>query len=50
VDYFVYQYRFDDGAILPLGVARNVTRQGIMAHISVWAPVYTRLRRTNASR
>jgi hypothetical protein len=51
VDYTIYRYRFGSGAVLPIGVPRDVERQSISAHIDVWAPLYSRARRNdNASR
>jgi hypothetical protein len=50
VDYTIYRYRFGSGAVLPPGVPQNVERQSISAHIDVWAPLYSRARRNNASR
>jgi hypothetical protein len=48
VDYSIYRYRFDSGAVLPIGIPRNIERQSVAAHIDVWAPLYSR--RNNASR
>ena len=50
VDYTIYRYRFGSAAVLPIGVPRDVERQSISAHIDVWAPLYSRARRNNASR
>jgi hypothetical protein len=50
VDYTIYRYRFGSGAVLPIGIPRDVERQSISAHIDVWAPLYSRARRNNASR
>jgi hypothetical protein len=50
VDYTIYRYRFGSGAVLPIGVPQDVERQSISAHIDVWAPLYSRARRNNASR
>jgi len=43
-DYSYYRYRFDQRALLPLGVPHNVDRQSIRAQLSFWAPLMTRRR------
>ena len=45
VDYTIYRYRFDSGAVLPIGIPHNIERQSVSAHIDVWAPLYSRARR-----
>lgn len=48
--YSIYRYRFGADAVLPPNVERNVDRQSVSVYLSVWAPVYSRTRRTNATR
>jgi hypothetical protein len=43
--YSFFQYRFGDGAVLPVGVAQNIDRQSIRAHVSLWAPLVNKVRR-----
>jgi hypothetical protein len=50
VDYTIYRYRFDSGVVLPIGIPHDIERQSVSAHIDVWAPLYSRARRNNASR
>jgi hypothetical protein len=46
--YFVYE--FDRGVILPPGVPSEIGRQSVRIQASLWAPIFQRARRTNASR
>lgn len=48
--YSYYHYRYDQGVILPPGVAHNIDRQSVQTSISVWAPLFSRSRRSNAAR
>ena len=50
VDYAYFDYSFDDAILLDPGVPRDVSRQSIRAHISMWAPLLNRSRRNNATR
>ena len=50
VDYAYYQYAFDDAVALEPGLSQDVTRQSIRGHVSLWAPIFNKARRTNASR
>lgn len=50
VNYTAYRYRFDSAVLLPVGVARNVNRQSVSVYVDLWAPLYNRARRDNASR
>ena len=50
VDYAYYKYIFDPLIELPAGVPRDVNRQSIRGHITVWVPVLNRTRRSNATR
>jgi hypothetical protein len=50
VDYAYYKYVFDPLIQLEPGVPRDVNRQSIRAHVSVWAPLMNKTRRLNASR
>jgi hypothetical protein len=49
-DYSYYQYRFDQVAGLPIGVARQMGRHSARVYLSVWVPLMQRGRRTDASR
>ncbi len=48
--YSYYQHRFGDGALPTLGSPRTLDRQSVRATVSLWAPVFQRARRINASR
>jgi hypothetical protein len=50
VTYAYYHHRFDEGAALPFGVRPQMDRQSIRASVSLWAPLVTLTRRSNASR
>jgi hypothetical protein len=50
VDYAYYKYVFDPLIELPTGVPRDVNRQSIRGHVTVWVPVLNRTRRSNATR
>jgi hypothetical protein len=45
VTYFYYRQRFDDGAVLSVGVPATAERHSVRATISLWAPVFERTRR-----
>jgi hypothetical protein len=50
VDYAYYKYVFDSAVVLEPGLASDINRQSIRAHISFWAPIFNKARRPNASR
>jgi hypothetical protein len=50
VTYSYYQQRFDDGVLLSTGVPVDATRNSIRATVSLWAPLYQRQRRADATR
>jgi hypothetical protein len=50
VDYAYYKYVFDPAVVLEPGLAHDVNRQSIRAHVSLWAPIFNRTRRPNAAR
>ena len=50
VNYAYYMYAFESGFELEPGVESDVKRQSIRAHVSFWAPLFNKARRTNASR
>jgi hypothetical protein len=45
VSYSYYHHRFDEGVLLPAGAPRTASRQSVSANISLWAPVFQRVRR-----
>jgi len=49
-NYTIYRYRFGSRVVLPIGVAQDVERQSVGVHVSVWAPLYNRMRSGNATR
>ena len=48
--YTYYRYRYQDGVVLPAGLPNFADREGIMAYVTLWAPIVQRGRRSNASR
>ncbi len=50
VDYAYYSYQFDAQIELEPGVPRDIDRQSIRAHVTLWAPLLNRSRTANASR
>jgi hypothetical protein len=48
--YSTYHHRFAEGVNLPPGFGPWFDRHRIIAQVSVWAPLFTRARRANASR
>jgi hypothetical protein len=48
--YGYFQYEFDSSIALPLGVPRLIERQSIKLQLSVWAPLFHRARKPNATR
>jgi hypothetical protein len=48
--YLYHRYRFDDAVVLPAGVGGRMDRQGLRAYISVWAPLFYRVRAPDATR
>jgi hypothetical protein len=50
VSYAYYSYRFDDGAVLPVGVSPRRDRQSLRVSLNVWVPLMVRTRSVNASR
>jgi hypothetical protein len=49
-DYYLYRYDFADSEVLLPGMPPEVTRQSVRASISLWAPVFVRSGRRNATR
>jgi hypothetical protein len=50
VSYSYYHHQFDETALLPSGFLRSVDRQSVRAVANLWAPLFQRVRRANASR
>jgi hypothetical protein len=50
VDYVYYRYMFDPLTVLEPGLPHEVNRQSIRAHVSFWAPLMNRTRRSDATR
>ena len=50
VDYAYFDYSFNEGILLDPGVPSDINRQSIRAHLSLWAPLFNRARRNNATR
>jgi hypothetical protein len=50
VTYSYYHHSFDEGTVLPSFARPQMDRQSIRASVSLWAPLVTVARRTNASR
>ena len=50
VNYAYYRHSFDANAPVPGGWARDVDRQSVRAHLSVWLPLIHRARRGDATR
>jgi hypothetical protein len=48
--YSYYFYEFEQGVPLAPGVPNDVDRQSVRVFASLWAPIFQRARRTNASR
>jgi hypothetical protein len=48
--YSYYQQRFDERAVLSAGVPASAERHSVRATVSLWAPLFQRTRRTDASR
>ncbi|HUE86398.1 MAG TPA: hypothetical protein VMO26_10000 [Vicinamibacterales bacterium] len=48
--YAYYHYEADASVVLPAGFPRAFGRQSLRATVNLWAPLYQRARRTNASR
>jgi hypothetical protein len=49
-DYLNYRYRFDDGQFLPLTTNPRATRQTAQVTLQLWAPIFQRSRKPNATR
>ena len=45
VTYFYYRQRFDEGAVLSVGVPASAERHSVRATVSLWAPLFERTRR-----
>ena len=45
VDYAYFDYSFNEDIVLDAGVPRDINRQSIRAHLSLWAPLFNRARR-----
>jgi hypothetical protein len=50
VNYAYYRYIFDPLVELESGMARDFNRQSISGQVTIWAPIFNKSRRTNASR
>jgi hypothetical protein len=50
VDYNYYFHSFGEGITLPSGVVRDIDRHSVRAYITVWAPLMTGVRSSNATR
>jgi hypothetical protein len=50
VSYAYYSHRFDDAVQLSGGIPNSLDRQSVRASVSLWAPIFQRTRRANASR
>ena len=50
VNYSFYRYSYGVGVDLPGGIPAHSDRQSIRAGVNFWAPLFSRARRTNASR
>jgi len=50
LNYAYYRYGFDTLFLLPQGVAQNVNRQSVRGSVNLWAPLFQRSRRGNATR
>ena len=49
-DYNYYVHSFGADVVLPQGVLREVDRHSVRAYVSLWAPLFARMRSQNASR
>lgn len=49
-DYLNYRYRFDDAQFLPLTTNPRIFRQTAQVTLQLWAPIFQRARRPNATR
>lgn len=49
-DYLNYRYRFDDGRFLPMTTNPRVNRQTAQVTLQLWAPIFQRSRKPNATR
>jgi hypothetical protein len=50
VSYAYYQHVFDEAVPLAAGVPRSLERNSVRVAINLWAPIFHRARRTDASR
>jgi hypothetical protein len=50
ITYSYYQQRFDEGAQLAVGLPASAERHSVRATVGLWAPLFQRTRRNNASR
>jgi hypothetical protein len=50
LSYSYYHHQFDETAQLPSGFLRSADRQTVRAVANLWAPLFQRVRRANASR
>jgi len=50
VDYTYFDYSFNSEIVLDPGVPGDISRQSIRGHVSLWAPIFNKARRSNASR
>ena len=49
-EYIYYRYGFDSGVPLPENMFRKMDRHGVRAYLSLWAPLFQRMRRPDAAR
>jgi hypothetical protein len=45
LDYAYFEYSFNEDIVLDAGVPRDINRQSIRAHLTLWAPLMNRARR-----
>ncbi|MEO8483628.1 MAG: DUF3575 domain-containing protein [Acidobacteriota bacterium] len=49
-EYMNYSYQFDDTRYLPTGTSARAHRQTVQVSLQLWAPIFQRLRNSNATR
>jgi len=49
-DYLTYRYQFDDGRFLPTTTNPRINRQTVQVTLQLWAPIFQRSRKPNATR
>jgi hypothetical protein len=50
VAYSYYYHLFGDGIAMPAGLPAGIDRHSVRAYVNVWAPLFQRSRRSNATR